>query len=162
VNRVVWRIATDTRDYEAHDLAGMGAKTTGGRWNNVGVAMVYAAATRALSCLETLVHLNAGGLPLNRYLVEIEIPDDVWTAARAETPATLPVGWNAQPAGRASVTVGTDWVASGSSALLRVPSSIAEEEANILINPLHPDSARIKARKIREWLYDPRLKPSAK
>jgi hypothetical protein len=31
----------------------------------------------ALACLETVVHLNVAGLPLNRYLVEVTIPDDV-------------------------------------------------------------------------------------
>ena len=29
----VWRIATDTKSYEADDLSGAGAKATGGRWN---------------------------------------------------------------------------------------------------------------------------------
>jgi hypothetical protein len=31
------------------------------------------------------------------------------------------------------------------------------EEFNLLLNPLHGDSARISANKIRKWLYDPRL-----
>jgi hypothetical protein len=34
---------------------------------------------------------------------------------------------------------------------------VVPEETNVLINPLHPDSARITARKERRWLYDPRL-----
>jgi RES domain-containing protein len=46
---------------------------------------------------------------------------------------------------------------SGSSALLVVPSVIVPEEFNVLINPQHPDSARITAAKVRKWLYDPRL-----
>ena len=74
----VWRIATDTPNYEADDLSGAGAKATGGRWNEKGMAVVYASETRALACLETFVHLNAGGLPLNRYLVAITISDVIW------------------------------------------------------------------------------------
>ncbi len=74
---IVWRIATDTMSYEADDLSGVGAKSTGGRWNAVGDALVYASETQALACLETVVHLNAGGLPLNRYLVSVTIPDEV-------------------------------------------------------------------------------------
>src|SRR3712207_8444198 len=62
VSRTVWRIATDTPDYEANDLSGAGAKVTGGRWNEKDVPVVYASETRALACLETVVHLNAGGL----------------------------------------------------------------------------------------------------
>jgi RES domain-containing protein len=153
----LWRIATDTKTYEADDLSGTGAKTTGGRWNAVGDALVYTSETQALACLETVVHLNAGGLPLNRYLVAITIPAAVWAEARTETPGSLPVGWDADPAGRASIQFGTAWIRSLASALLRVPSVIVPDEYNVLINPLHPDSGAIVAVKIRKWLYDPRL-----
>jgi len=30
------------------------------------------------------------------------------------------------------------------------------EESNVLINPLHPDAARIVAAALRKWYYDPR------
>jgi len=156
MSQTVWRIATDTRTYKADDLSGIGAKITGGRWNEPGVAMVYAAQSRALTCLETFVHLNAGGLPLNRYLVAIDIPDDIWNAARMTEPKDHSVGWDAQPAGRVSVGVGTQWAVARTSALLIVPSAIVPEESNVLINPAHPDSTRISARKIRQWHYDPR------
>jgi len=157
VSEIFWRIATDTKGYEADDLSGTGAKITGGRWNEVGVGMVYAASTRALACLETLVHLNAGGLPLNRYLVEVVIPDDLWTAAEVATPATLDAGWDAEPAGRTSISFGTHWANSKRSALLVIPSVIVPEESNLLINPTHPDAMRLTARKVRKWLYDPRM-----
>jgi len=158
---IVWRIATDTRSYEADDLSGAGAKSTGGRWNAVGEALLYTSETQALACLETVVHLNAGGLPLNRYLVSITIPAAVRAAARTETPGSLPVGWDANPSGRASIRFGTAWLRSGASALLRVPSVIVPDEYNVLINPLHPDSRAIMAVKIRKWLYDPRLTKTA-
>lgn len=157
MSRKVWRIATDTPDYQADDLSGAGAKATGGRWNEAGISIVYASETRALACLETIVHLNAGGLPLNRYLIEVTIPDNVWAKARSETHGSLPVGWEAEPAGQVSIQFGTTWVCSGSSALLVVPSVIVQEEFNVLINPAHADSARITAIKQRKWLYDPRL-----
>ncbi len=157
MSRTVWRIATDTPDYEADDLAGAGAKATGGRWNVRGVAVVYASESIALACLETVVHLDAGGLPFNRFLVAVEIDDAVWSRARRETADSLKVGWEAEPAGRASLAFGTGWARSASSAILIVPSAIVPEEANILINPAHPDAARITARKLRRWLYDPRL-----
>lgn len=47
--------------------------------------------------------------------------------------------------------------ASRSSLLLRVPSVIVPEEANVLLNPRHPDVARVRATKLRAWLYDGRL-----
>jgi len=158
----VWRIATDTKAYEADDLSGVGAKATGGRWNAVGDAVVYASETQALACLETVVHLNAGGLPLNRYLVSVAIPDAVWAAARTETAAGLPVGWDADPSGRASIQFGSAWLRSAASALLRVSSVIVPDEYNVLINPLHPGSRGIIAVKVRKWLYGPRLtKPAS-
>jgi len=119
--------------------------------------MIYASESRALSCLETIVHLNAGGLPFNRFLVEIEVPDDLWAAAEIRTPASLAVGWDAEPAGRVSMKAGSDWIIGGTSVILRVPSVIVPEEENILINPAHADAPRIRARKLRKWLYDPRL-----
>ena len=159
MTRSVWRIATDTPDYEAHNLSGAGARRTGGRWNSPGEPLVYASETPALACLETMVHLNAAGLPLKRYLVEITVPDDIWRAGEVHDPASLPVGWDAQPAGRASLAFGAAWGAAMRSLILLVPSTIVPEERNVLVNTLHPDCARLAARKIRKWLYDPRLVP---
>ena len=160
MSQTVWRIATDTPTYEADDLSGAGAKATGGRWNAAGLAVVYVQ-TRALACLETVVHLNAGGLPLNRYLVGVTIPDDLWTNSQMTTSASLPVGWDAEPAGRTSIEFGANWLRSRSSALLLVPSVIVAEEFNILINPQYSGSAEITAAKVRKWLYDPRLAKTA-
>jgi len=157
LSQLLWRIATDTKDYEADDLSGAGARKTGGRWNATGVPMIYTSESRALACLETVVHLNAGGLPLNRYLVEIEVPDDLWAAAQVETVSSLRIGWDAEPAGRASIVFGSDWIANRTSLLLIVPSVIVPEERNILINPEHSEHKRLIARKCRKWLYDPRL-----
>jgi RES domain-containing protein len=157
VSRTVWRIATDTPDYEADDLTGAGAKATGGRWNEKDQAVLYASESRSLACLETLVHFKAGGLPLNRYLVRIDVPDAVWGRAQIETEASLPVGWDAEPAGRASIKFGSDWIKARRSALLLLPSVIVTEERNILINPAHADSGGITATKVRKWTYDPRL-----
>jgi RES domain-containing protein len=150
----VWRIATDAPGYTADDLTGAGAKQSGGRWNRPGSAMLYCASNISLAVLETFVHLKAGGLPLNRYLVELTIPDAVWTGAIALAP---PVGWDAIPAGKVSLDEGDRWLKSGRSAVLIVPSAIVGEECNVLINPLHPDAKHIKARKLRKWTYDPRL-----
>ncbi len=157
MSRIAYRIGTDTPAYEADDLSGKGAEITGGRWNEMGAAVVYAAENRSLACLETLVHLAAGGLPFNRYLVEISIPNPVWAAAQWDTPGSLPVGWDAEPAGHSSISFGTAWLRSGRSAVLVIPSAIVPEECCVLVNPAHPDSASISAVKSRRWLYDPRL-----
>lgn len=154
---IAWRIAADTPRYTADQLTGVGAAAVSGRWNERGVAMVYAAQSRALACLETLVHLDGTELPFNRYLVRIDIPDAIWAAAPRHTPDSLPVGWDAEPTGMVSIAIGTAWARQAETCLLRIPSVIVPEEENILINPAHPDAARISAQKMRRWLYDPRL-----
>lgn len=155
----LWRIGVDTPEYEADDLGGRGAEKSGGRWNRAGVSLVYCSVTRALACLETLVHLARHPLPLNRYLVEISVPADVWEACAAPDPATL-IGWDALPAGRVSLDWGSDWAVAGASLLARVPSVIVPEECNVLINPVHADIARVTARKVRRWIYDHRYRVS--
>jgi RES domain-containing protein len=154
-----WRIGMDTPNYTADDMEGVGAKITGGRWNRKGTVLVYTASTRALACLETVVHLSAGGLPLNRYLVRIEIPDDVWAKRQTLTEKTAPVGWDALPTGKVSLDTGDQWLNGGTSCLLEVPSTIVPEELNVLINPTHPDAARIATTKVRKWLYANRITP---
>jgi RES domain-containing protein len=155
----LWRIAAVTPAYPAEDTSGGGAKATGGRWNAKGVAVLYTSTSRSLACLETLVHFASGALPLNRILVRIDVPDDIWQSAVKFDPSDpANVGWDVEPAGMVSIDAGTDWANSGRSALLVVPSVIVPEETNVLINPAHADAAKIQATKIRKWTYDGRLK----
>ncbi|QPF72258.1 RES family NAD+ phosphorylase [Roseateles sp. DAIF2] len=153
----LWRIATDTRDYEAHDLSGKGAEVSGGRWNRPGRPVVYTASSIALACLEAVVHLNMAGLPLNRFLVRIDVPDALWAARQVLTAQELPLGWSAVPEGKVSLDVGDQWLQGDADALLLVPSVIVPEEFDVLINPQHADAAGIMAQKVRPWRYDGRL-----
>ncbi len=152
----LWRIGTDTADYEAHDPTGKGAETSGGRWNRIGTPMLYTSTTRALACLETVVHLAGKALPLNRFLVKVTVPIAAWNAATDVDPANL-VGWDAEPAGKASLDWGTAWSRAKFTLLARVPSIIVPEELNVLINPEHPEASSVRASKIRKWVYDTRL-----
>ena len=153
----LWRIATDTREYEAHDLGGKGAEKAGGRWNRPGRPVVYTASSASLACLETVVHLNAGELPLNRFLVRIDVPDALWRARLTLTAAEMPVGWSAVPEGKVSLDTGDRWLQDAATALLAMPSVIVPEDFNVLINPRHPDAPGIRAVKLRPWFYDGRL-----
>lgn len=153
----LWRIGTDTSEYAADDLSGAGAKRTGGRWNRPGRPVAYVSTSISLAALETLVHLNAGSLPLNRYVVRIDVDDALWAQAMTFD-ATTHVGWDAEPAGCVSLDAGDAWLASSDSLLLRVPSVVVPEEMNVLINPMHPEASNLKAAKIRRFLYDARLR----
>ena len=153
----VWRIAPDTPHYEAHDLSGKGAEETGGRWNKKGTPMLYTSASRALACLETVVHLDGSNpLPLNRYLVQLLIPLASWTARTVFKSGD--VGWDAEPAGKVSIDWGTAWAKGKTTLVAEVPSVIVPEERNLLINTRHPDASKVKATKVRKWTYDFRLK----
>jgi RES domain-containing protein len=153
----VWRIATDTPGYTADDLTGEGARVSGGRWNRPGTRVLYTSSSIALACLETLVNLQAGDLPLNRYLIRLDIADAVWRAAWSADPKAL-VGRDAIPEGKVSLDAGDAWVAGRSTVLAIVPSVVVPEETNILINPLHADASGIRAHKLRRWTYDSRLR----
>ena len=154
-----YRIATDTAKYHADDLSGIGAKRQGGRWNSPGMALCYTSTTRALAALETLVHLTPGPpLPLNRILVEITVPVDVWDAREIVDPSDPSnVGWNVSPPGLVSLNWGDTWVTENRSCLAVVPSVVVPEEQNVLLNGAHPDAASVVATKVRVWTYDPRL-----
>lgn len=153
----VWRIAVEAPTYAANDLSGTGAKMTGGRWNSKGTPVVYCATNIALATLETFHYLGTGALPFNRYLVRVDVPDDVWHARQVLDP--LPGGWDAIPAGVSARLAGDRWIASGASALLLVPSVIVPDEYNVLVNPQHGDAAGITATTVRRWMYDPRFFP---
>ena len=150
----LWRIAADTRRYPAGDLSGGGAAKNPGRWNDSGEQVLYAAPSIAIAVLETAAHIDDAGLPLNRYLLELEVPDDVWDLREELDMAQLPLTWSAIPAGNASVKVGSEWLASLRTPILLVPSVVIPEEQAALINPLHPDSKRITARVVRLFEYN--------
>lgn len=161
----VWRIATRGKpsattsipSWCETDLDGQSASINGGRWNPVGVPVVYAASSVSLACLETVVHLGASTFPITRYWVEISIPDDVWEKMLRPTINDLPLGWNSLPTEGAAALYGDAWVKSSASALLQVPSVIVPMECNFLINPSHPDAARITAESKGVFSYDQRL-----
>ena len=151
---ILWRIATETREFSADDLSGGGAAKRPGRWNAEGAPVVDCAPTIAIAVLETAAHVDDGGLPLNRFLVEIHVPESVWSLREEVTIAMLPPAWAAIPAGGASVTVGSKWLSSNRSPILLVPSVIVPEECASLINPRHAEASKITAKVVRPFEFN--------
>ncbi len=149
----LWRSATETRAFVAQDLSGNSAAISPGRWNGPGQAVVYAAPTVALAMLETAAHINTLGLPLNRFLVAIDLPDALWAQRQDISVDQLPPGWSAIPAGQTSVEVGAQWLSRQGSLLLCVPSVLVPEEFIALINPAHPMASQLTAHKVRSVTY---------
>ena len=153
----LWRVAADTPLWSAEDMAGEGAAHRGARWNNAGEHVTYTATSISLAAWETRAHFGKGaGLPWNRYLVRVDVSDDVW-ATRELLVRPPAIGWDAIPEGLVSRAAGSAWLNSGLTALLAVPSVIIVEEDNVLINPAHPDAKRITAIKVRRFVYDHRV-----
>ena len=153
----LWRIARETVNYSADDLSGAGAAKTGNRWNHIGTPVVYTASHISLAAIELAVHLGELAVIRDLFLLKVSVPKVVWDAREQLNIGTLKPSWSAVPSGGASKDAGTLWAKRNVSALLEVPSVIVPEETNVLINPTHPDSAKISATVIRQFLFDPRM-----
>jgi len=133
-----WRIVK--RKYAAGAFSGEGAYLNGGRWNSVGTRVEYVSESLSLAALEVLVHLPAG-VPITFSTFRIRFDD-----ALIETlvPNNLPKPWRAEPPGRDTQSIGDDWAREARSAVLAIPSAIIPQETNFLVNPVHPDFAKIE------------------
>lgn len=150
--------------------SGKGAALYGGRWNRIGLEAIYAAESRALSALETLVHYAV--LPRNYVVTEIHIPDRTKILQLADFfrefaryPGTLRKDYIAFRERRASLyefetrMIGSRWFETGVSAVLCVPSVIIPEERNYVFNVGHSDFKNIKFLPSKPFFFDPRLRP---
>jgi len=145
-----WRIVKAKHAATAFD--GEGARRSGGRWNSLGVRMVYVSVTKSLAALETLVHLT---LPVTTTFVAI--PIEFEDALMEVFPAkNLPAGWNAEPPSPISQQIGDVWVKTTRSAILALPS-VLTGETNYLLNPAHPDFKKISIGKPEPFTFDSRL-----
>ena len=141
--------------HAASPLNGEGARRAGGRWNPKGMPLVYCSSSLALAALELLVHLDPAAIPEDLIAIEAQAPDSLpllqWV------PADLPAGWRTDPVQPTLQAMGGAWVKGARSGLLLVPSVIVPSEVNILINPAHPDVARILVLARTPFTFDPRL-----
>ena len=129
------------------------------RWNERGQYVIYTAATRALACLENVVHRSGEGLLDVFRVMVIDVPDDL--VVETAGPDALPADWFDFHRYDACQRLGGDWLRSGQSAVLRVPSAIIAHEWNYLLNPAHPQFSRIRLLRTEPFLFDPRIKTEA-
>ena len=135
-------------------MDGEGARLYGGRWNPVGVAVVYLAESRSLAALEMLAHLTPQSRRLSFSLIEVRFPEScVGELAQRE----LPHNWQDNQAPDSLKRIGADWVAGGRSLALRVPSAVVGGEFNYLLNPAHSDSTKLQLSEPVEWVFDRRI-----
>ena len=125
-----------------------------GRWNRKGTAAIYSASSQALGALEILA--NCLELPLDYVAVSINIPDDL--AVTTLTPASLPEHWWTNPHPPETREMGSCWALTRSSAVLSVPSAVVRQDRNYILNPEHPDFARISFGPPEPFLWDARFR----
>jgi RES domain-containing protein len=147
---ILWRISNYA------DLHGMGGLKASARWHTRGRRVVYLSSTPASALLEILVHLEIeeGHLPRFYKLLEIQVPDDLWIE-KLEDWTKLPKGWPKKLA--VTRALGDQWLRRNSAAILQVPSAIVPRTSNFLLNPLHPDAAKIQIVSISTQGLDRRL-----
>jgi RES domain-containing protein len=152
LNVTAWRIVK--RKFRKAAFTGEGARRYGGRWNSKGVAVVYAAESQSLAALEMLAHLDSA--EVLSYYVAIPVSFDSRLIVDVDVPS-LPKNWKSYPAPQSVRAIGDAWVASGESAVLRVPSVLVPSESNFLLNPNHTEYADLVIGEPLPFIFDPRV-----
>lgn len=126
------------------------------RWNSNGNKVIYTSSSRALACLENVVHRSGEGLHDNFRTLVIDIPN----TERIEkiTEKDLPKNWQQYAMEYLCRRIGDDWFYRQDSLILQVPSSIIPNEVNYLINAQHKNFKKVKLKNIEPFLFDTRIK----
>ena len=141
-------------DQAATPFDGEGARLYGGRWNSVGVPMVYASEHVSLAALEVRVHIDRTRMRKLYKSFAFQFDEQLMEVFRV---GALPKDWIQEPPPPSLQLLGDHWVRSGASVILAVPSVVIPKELNYLINPKHPDFAKLKIENLTDFAFDQRL-----
>ena len=148
----IWRISNYA------DLEGRGGLRAGQRWHTRGRRVVYCAPSPAAAILETLAHFeidSIADLPSSYQLLSIEFPDSVRRTC-VELKG-LPRDWLDARQLATTREIGDRWLAEARYPGLEVPSALAPETWNVLLNPLLLEGTGIRIAGIARYPFDPRL-----
>lgn len=140
--------------HAARAFDGEGARRFGGRWNPIGTPAVYLASHRSLAVLEILANLERTDALAG--FVFFEVRFDERLVERLD-PKRLPGNWRRPEPPSALARLGAAWAAEARSPLLEVPSAVVPPETNLVLNPRHPDFAKLEIREAEPFDLDPRL-----
>jgi RES domain-containing protein len=152
VIRAGWRIVPEDQAATAFD--GEGARLYGGRWNSIGVSLVYASEHQSLAALEARVHIDKTKMRRLYKCFAFHFDENLMEVFRV---GGLPKDWQQEPPPPSLQLLGDNWVKSGASVIRAVPSVVIPKELNYLINPKHPDFAKLKIEKPTDFAFDQRL-----
>jgi len=137
----------------AHDISGTGSKLKGGRWNSVGLPVVYSSERISLSLLEVLANANTLEELQMIQLTEIEVPDNV-PSHEIRLPQLKKEWWKDF---EYSQWLGSEILKENKALIIKCPSAIIERENNYLINPLHSTFKKINIKAVNDFRFDERL-----
>lgn len=137
----------------ATDLSGTGAKLYGGRWNKVGVSILYTSENLSLSVLENIVHINNPTFLPTFQAITIEIPDSFKEYFMDD----FSDNWQEQEGFENLRELTDDFVEKREFLAMKVPSAIIDIEHNFLINPQHPLFKKIEIINQQDFSFDQRL-----
>lgn len=139
--------------------SGEGARRFGQRWNPPGLPAIYTGTSFALCLVEILVHANGRAPPSAARCVQAVVPAGL--SCETFLPARHP-GWDDLDDTSVAQAFGRAWIEEGRSAVLLVPSIVTGgRDTNAVINPRHPDAARIAIGPESPASFDPRLFPAS-
>jgi RES domain-containing protein len=137
-------------------LSGEGGRFSSARWHTEGRRVVYLAESPVGAIVERLVHLMdmkpEGILPRTYQLLRISVRA-AFEIKSLEPPSEL--NWKLQE--EITRKIGDRWLALRETALARVPSVIAPYTWNYLLNPSHPDAAKVQIVEVIKERFDNRL-----
>jgi RES domain-containing protein len=140
-------------DQRFSPLSGEGAWAFGGRWNSIGVALVYACLDYSSALLEKLAHLGGAAMPPAQHSFELVVPAGV-VLQHANLPTES--DWFADY--DLTRSIGDGFAREGRPLGLVVPGYVARpHQRNILLNPSHPDFGRIQVVRSEPVAWDRRL-----
>jgi RES domain-containing protein len=146
----LWRISNHV------DLSGKGGRGFSARWHTAGRLIVYLAECPAGALLERVVHMtdmyDEAFLPQYYQLLKVAVPDEL---GLKQLNTIAPVDWKEHT--EFTRAIGDTWLASLETALARVPSAIAPQTWNYLLNPEHPDAKLVQVVEMIKERFDNRL-----
>ncbi|MDY6834797.1 MAG: RES domain-containing protein [Chloroflexota bacterium] len=119
------------------------------------LSFIFTSETRALAALEYLVHVPMAIVPTDLSIVQLNFPYSI-LPLQVEI-SSLPPNWRDYPPPQTLGSIGTKWIMSNQSLLLRVPSSVIEQDYSILINPAHHEFNLIEVLIPEPFVFDSRL-----
>ncbi len=133
---------------------GTGASMYGGRWNEIGIPMVYFADSIALAAVEVLVHIQNVHTPIQHVCAGVRVPNRHLEVLPLNE---LPANWQSAHGMVDTARIGSAWVRAATSLALLVPSVIIPRERVVLINPKHRKAQDVVLDFVEPFSFDRRF-----